>query len=336
MKPLPTGKLPAELLQQLLSRHTSRDDAVLLGPSPGEDAAIIDLGDCCLVAATDPITFATTNAGWYAVNVNANDVACCGATPRWFLATLLLPEGTEHAAVETLFEQIQAAATALDVSVIGGHTEITHGLDRPLVIGQMLGTASRDQIITTGGAAVGDDLVLTKSIALEGTALLATEATAALGNTLSTAQLAAARTLLDEPGINVVRDAQVACAAGGVHALHDPTEGGLATGLHELASASGTGLVVDANAIAYTPGCKHMCAALDIDPLGLIASGALLMAVDPSATAAIVNALSKAGIEAHVIGRVTDASTGCRLEHGGGEQVALPHFERDELTKVLG
>ena len=336
MKPLPTGKLPAELLQQLLSRHPSRDDAVLLGPSPGEDAAIIDLGDCCLVAATDPITFATTNAGWYAVNVNANDVACCGAIPRWFLVTLLLPEGTEPAAVETQFEQIQKAAAALNVSVIGGHTEITYGLDRPLVVGQMLGTARRDQIVTTGGAQVGDDLVLTKSIALEGTALLATEATAALGDTLSAAQLAAARTLLDDPGISVVRDAQVACAAGGVHALHDPTEGGLATGLHELAIASGTGLVVNANAIAYAPGCESMCAALGINPLGLIASGALLMALDPSATAGVVDALTKAGIEANIIGHVTEATTGCRLQRGAGEQVALPQFERDEITKVLG
>ena len=118
MENIGLGKLPAEMLERLLARHTRADASVLVGPGIGEDAAIIDMGERCLVAKTDPVTFASDQIGWYAVHVNANDVACCGATPRWFLATLLLPEhGTTPHLVEAIFEQMDAACTELDVTL---------------------------------------------------------------------------------------------------------------------------------------------------------------------------------------------------------------------------
>ncbi len=129
--PLHTGKLPAELLARLLSRVVSRDPRVLLGPTVGEDAALIDLGDRVLVAKADPVTFATDRIGWYAVHVNANDVACMGARPAWFLATILLPQGAPEALAEDVFAQIEAACEALDITLVGGHTEVTYGLERP-------------------------------------------------------------------------------------------------------------------------------------------------------------------------------------------------------------
>ena len=166
---LPTGKLPPKLLDELLARHSRPDPRVVLGPRAGEDAAIIDMGDRYLVAKTDPITFATDEIGWYAVNVNANDVACCGAVPKWFLATLLLPEQrTDAALVERVFAQIADACAALDVTLCGGHTEITYGLDRPIVVGQMLGEVAPDACLSTSGARPGDALILTKGIAVEG------------------------------------------------------------------------------------------------------------------------------------------------------------------------
>ena len=136
MTPLPIGKLPSDLLESLLTRYASHDERVVLGPGVGEDAAVIDMGERYLVAKTDPITFATEDIGWYAVNVNANDVACCGATPRWFLATVLLPEGCTAQRVETIFDQIATACGELDIALCGGHTEITYGLERPIVVGQ--------------------------------------------------------------------------------------------------------------------------------------------------------------------------------------------------------
>ncbi len=162
------GKLPAKLLEELLERHARPDASVLVGPGIGEDAAVIDMGERCLVAKTDPITFAADEIGWYAVHVNANDVACCGARPRWFLATVLLPKrDTTREFVEGIFAQMAAACDELGVTLCGGHTEITHGLDRPIVIGQMLGDVGRDAFVRGSGARAGDVIILTKGIAHE-------------------------------------------------------------------------------------------------------------------------------------------------------------------------
>ncbi|NIP79808.1 MAG: hypothetical protein GWM90_11540, partial [Gemmatimonadetes bacterium] len=174
------------------------------------------------VAKTDPITFATDAIGWYAVHVNANDVACCGARPRWFLATLLLPEGgTTAELVESIFDQMATACAELDVTLCGGHTEITHGLDRPIVIGQMLGDVARDAFVRGSGARAGDTIILTKGIAVEGTALIAREKPRALADVMSDRELETCAGFLHDPGLSVVEDARLALEAGGVHALHD-------------------------------------------------------------------------------------------------------------------
>ncbi|MEA3509717.1 MAG: AIR synthase related protein, partial [candidate division NC10 bacterium] len=170
---LSAGKLPRGLLASLLDRYASPVTGVILGPRIGEDAAAIEMADRYLVVSTDPITFATRDIGYYAVTINANDVVTCGARPRWFLMTLLVPEGGTHAEVEGLFEQVDAACRQFQVGLIGGHTEVTPGLDRPVVIGTMIGEVAKDRLVVTSGAQVGDDLLLTKGIAVEGTAILA-------------------------------------------------------------------------------------------------------------------------------------------------------------------
>ena len=151
---LPAGKLPADLLERLLVPFARQQDPrMVIGPRPGEDAAVLDFGDRYLVAKTDPITFATEEIGWYAVNVNANDVAVMGATPRWFLATILLPAGKATSfQAEAIFAQIAEACVALGVGLAGGHTEITHEVNRPIVCGTMLGEVARERLITTSGA----------------------------------------------------------------------------------------------------------------------------------------------------------------------------------------
>ena len=334
--PLPTGKLPPELLDELLARHSRPDPRVVLGPRTGEDAAIIDMGDRYLVAKTDPITFATDEIGWYAVNVNANDVACCGAVPKWFLATLLLPEQrTDSALVERVFAQIAHACAALDVTLCGGHTEITYGLERPIVVGQMLGEVSPDAFLTTSGALPGDALILTKGIALEGTAIIASEKRAELAGTMDGEELERCADLLHDPGISVVPDAECAIAAGGVHALHDPTEGGLATGLWELARAAGVGVTIDENALPVLESCRALCRHFDLDPLGLIASGALLIAAASDAADGIVAALAGIGVSACRIGEVVTDSEGCVLRNASGRHRPLPHFPRDEIARLF-
>jgi len=170
------GKLPAELLQRLFGKYVAADPRVVVGPQVGEDAAVLDLGDRYLVATTDPITFATDEMGWYALHVNANDLAVRGATPRWFLATVLLPEARSHEAqVEQLFADVAEGCQEIGVSLVGGHTEVTAGLPRAIVVGTMLGEVDKDRLVTTGGAQIGDAVLLTKGVPLEGAAIIARE-----------------------------------------------------------------------------------------------------------------------------------------------------------------
>lgn len=328
------GKLPVDLLARLLSGAARPDPRVLQGPGVGADAAVIDVGGRLLIAKADPVTFATDRIGWYAVQVNANDVACMGGTPRWFLATVLLPEGAPEALAVSVHEQVTAACDALGVTLVGGHTEITHGLTRPIVAGQMLGEATRDTVVWPGGARPGDAVILTQGIAIEGTSVLAHEAADALvAAGMTRAGVSAAATLLDEPGISVVRAAHAAAKAG-VTAMHDPTEGGLATGLAELAAAAKAGIEVDEAAVRVLPETRAVCRALALDPLGLLASGSLLAAAAPERAGAVLAALAAEGIPAAVIGRVTEASAGLRMRTPDGLR-PLPGFPRDELARYL-
>lgn len=335
MPTYPIGKLPAEDLARLLEKYASKDPRLIVGGSIGEDAAVIDMGDRYLVAKTDPITFATDKIGWYAVNVNANDIACTGATPRWFLATLLLPENqSTPELVDDILGQIHSACHKLGITVAGGHTEITYGLDRPLVIGQMLGEVAPDKMITTSGAKVGDDLIVTKGIAIEATAIIAVEKYSQLRQYFSEDSLNDYANFLRDPGISVVKDAMIAMNVGGVHALHDPTEGGIATGLHELAEAAGVGLEIFEEQLPYLLETVALCKHFNLDPLGIIASGALLMATDPQSSSQIIEALQQAGIKARVIGTVQPEEKGRWLVGETGTR-PLPSFPRDEITRLF-
>jgi hydrogenase expression/formation protein HypE len=332
--PYPLGKLPAEHLAQLLARYAPSDQRVVLGPGVGHDAAVISFGDRLLVAKTDPITFASDEIGWYAVHVNANDVACAGATARWFMATLLLPEGQIDAhRVDILFDQIAAACRELGIELVGGHTEITYGLDRPIVVGCMLGEVAPERLVRPDGARPGDALVITKGIAVEGTAIVAREKGDKLAG-LDSSLVQRCQGFLYSPGISVVRDAAVATAAGEVHAMHDPTEGGFATGVWELAEAAQVGMEVDERAIPILPETQILCARLGLDPLGLIASGALLLATAPGDAPAIIAALEEAGIAAVRIGHVVEQERGITLHSAAGER-PLPRFARDEIARLF-
>ncbi len=329
--PFPLGKLPADVLARLLAGMRPVDPRVLVGPGIGLDATVIDMGDSLLVATTDPITFAVDSIGWYAVQVNANDIATTGATPHWFMATVLLPGSRADVAMaEDVLAQIHAACVAIGVDLVGGHTEITYGLDRPIVVGAMLGQVRRERWVTPYGARPGDALLLTKGIAVEGTAIMAREQN--LG--LEVKFLEGCRNFLTQPGISIVRDAAIATDAGRVHAMHDPTEGGLATGLHELARASSVGLLIEASAVPVYAETQTLCRAMGLDPWGVIASGALLLAVEAADAENIRRALETQGIRAALIGRVTDAANTVLLHDASGTR-DLPHFERDEIARLF-
>ncbi len=336
-KPLPAGKLPNALLDHLLRRFPASDPRLLVGPQMGVDAAVIDMGATYLVAKTDPITFASDAIGWYAVNVNANDIAVMGATPRWFMATVLLPAGQATPALaEAIYGQIAAACAGLGVALAGGHTEITMGLDRPIISGTMLGEVTPDRLLRSSNVQPGDDLALVGTVPIEGTALIAREKEAdLLARGVDPALLRRAQGFLHDPGISVVRAARLAAEAAAIHAMHDPTEGGLATGIWEMAQASGVGMEVDFDAAPVPPESQALCAAYGLDPLGVIASGALLVALPSEETGRLLGACQAAGIPAQVIGRAT-VPGGKLLARRGGAAVSYPQFVVDEIARIFG
>ena len=329
---LPVGKLPVELLRPLLAGAPQDDARILLGPSVGVDCAVLDLGERLLVLKSDPITFATESIGWYLVQVNSNDIATTGARPRWLLVTALLPEGsTTVETVEAIAGQVYEACAASGISVIGGHTEITHGLERPILAGTLIGEVAREGLVRPRGMRAGDCLLLTKGVPIEATAILANEFPERLAGVLSTAELAQAQNYLRDPGISVLRDAQIALAAGRVTAMHDPTEGGLLTALWEMAEAGDNKLVIDLEAVPILPLPARVCAAFGLNPLATIASGALLLTAPEQDAAAIIDALAGSGIACARVGRVEEGPPAALDRQSGSP---LPRPDQDEIGRV--
>lgn len=328
----PIGKLPAQLLSDLLLELPG-GPRVVLGPRPGEDAAVIDLPDRYLVAKTDPITFATDMVGWYAVQICANDVATTGATPLWFMAAILLPEKQATAQLaRAIFSEIGQACAALNVAVVGGHTEITYGLDRPLVVGCMFGEVAKERLVRTGGAHPGDAVFLTKGAPIEATAIIARERRAALRGQFTAEVLDRCAAYLHDPGISVVRDAEIAMKTGAVTSMHDPTEGGVITALWELADASGCSLRVDlfGTDTPWLPDAVHLCRACGIDPAAAIASGALLLTLPEHDVDSLRSAFVDEGVALYRLGTV-EAGPPDVVDVQRGR---LRRPERDEIARL--
>lgn len=327
----PTGKLSHEELAKLMARLPgARSRDVVVGPRIGEDAAALAVGDRRLVVATDPVTFATDSVGWYAVHVNANDVATMGARPRWFQACVLTPPDSP-VTVEAIFDDIASACDGLDIAVVGGHTEVTPGVAYPIVVGTMMGVTDRGSLLRTAGARMGDAIVLTKTAALEATAIIARQYADRLAGRVSQKTIKRAARFLDDPGISVVREAMIAARAG-ASAMHDPTEGGVMAGLWEMAQASGRRFVVDAEAIAIAPETRAVCEAVEVDPLRAIASGSLVVTIKADRVKDLIARLKRAGVTAVEIGKVARGAVGLVDVEGNTLDVSAT----DAIAKLFG
>lgn len=332
--PLPHGKLPNDLLARHLAGLEGTDPSVLVPAGIGEDVTALDIGGAdTLVAHGDPITLSSRDLAAYAVLVNANDIAASGGVPRWLLTTVLLPTETTASQALALLADLRAAATSLDVALVGGHTEVSDAVTRPVVSATMMGTMRRADLRDKREALPGDPVILTKALAVEGTALLAQE----LGERLRALgmgehELEACRALLSR--ISIVPEARIAAGFGSVRAMHDITEGGLATALRELAVACGHGLVVRRERVPVLSETQRLCELLGADPLGLIASGSLLVCCRPDAAAPLLRALRDEDIAATVIGEVGEEGAGVSaLERG--LPAFWPEFAADEAARLL-
>ncbi len=332
--PLHAGKLPNHLLRGFLRELPLPDTPFLLGPAVGEDVAAIELrGEEVLVLKSDPVTFATDSVGHYAVTVNANDIATCGAKPRWLLSSLLFPPGSTAHQVQEVMRDLGRLAARHGIVVCGGHTEVTDAVTRPVVICQVAGTVARHRLIDKRKMAAGDHILMTKAIALEGSAIIGREFAAELERLGVPPDVAdRCREFLISPGISVVEEAGIAAGFDGVTGMHDVTEGGVATALEEISAAGGHRIAVDTSIIPILDETRVICGALGLDPLGLIASGSLLITCSPQTSDALSYRLRQAGIGVARIGEVLGPGEGIETKGEGRPWVS---FAADEITRLF-
>ena len=328
------GKLDPDLLKQLLFKCLGApSDRVIVGPKIGEDAAVIDFAGKILAVHSDPITGAIENIGWLAVNVCANDIATRGVRPLWMLIVMLLPQNIKTVQLSQIANQIDEAAKELGITVVGGHSEITLGITRPILVATTLGEAEKAKFVSSSEAKIGDQIIVTKGAAIEGTAILSTEFDKYLQTRVGVNVVKRAQKFIKM--ISIVRDALTAMAVGGVHAMHDATEGGIAGGLQEIAWASKVGITAHEEKIPIYEETRKICQVLNIDPLKTISSGTLIISAHPEKAEKIVTALEREGVKASIIGQVVEAEKGSYLHRTDGSKLDLSEPVKEELWKAL-
>lgn len=331
---LPFGKIPVDILREVVFKNLGTDrKEVILGPTAGVDSAVIDAGEKSLIVSMDPITGAQERIGWLAVNVNANDVATCGVEPAFLFSCLMLPEGADQSLVEAISSQMGEAAAALGMAIVGGHAESTLDLKHPIVVGCALGLTPKGNYVTAAKAKAGDTIILTKTAGIEGTAILASDREAELEDALGGEEISRAKNFYNR--ISVVKDALTAYRTGGVHAMHDPTEGGIAGGIHEMADAAGLGVRIFREKIRVEVETAKICNHFALDPMQLIGSGALLVAAEKGKAEEIIRNLGQKQIPAEAIGEFVADKTQRWLTLGNGKTKPLPRPASDHLWRAL-
>jgi len=327
--PLPPGKLPLALLERLL-RHTSRSPLVTVGAGPGEDAAVVSGADRIVLAA-DPVTFTDTRLGAYVAAVNANDIVAMGGRPVYLTTTVLVAPGTTEEELERIFADVADACSKNGLLWVGGHTEVTPAVMRTVVCGQAVGFLSGPPL-STGGAHPKDSLCMTKWAGLEGSTTIAREQPEVSRTVLGDAGYRAVLGWLDDPGISIVPEGRIleglALTSG-----HDPTEGGLAMGIHEICRASGVGAVIRGEALFVREETRLICRRFAMDPLGLLSSGVFLFTAEPEVAREACRRLEDAKIPAAVVGSMTEPGSGVWLE-GNNRRAPLQFSEQDQIIRL--
>ena len=338
MTKLKLGKIPIDILERyVFPRIGVGSPAVRIGPSYGEDSAVIDTGGLVIVTHVDPITAASKLVGWLSVHIASNDVAVTGAEPRWILVTILLPDNATTDLVDEITRQLDQAAREIGVMLVGGHTEVTPGLDRPILVTTAIGVTRSDSYVPTGGAKPGDVVIMTKSAAVEGTAVLSTDFEDKL------AERGVPRHVIEAGKeylrmVSVVKEALQLSGYELVSSMHDPTEGGILGGLSEMAHSSGVKIVVREDAILVSRETRIITKTLEVDPLRLLGSGSLLATVPKGRETEAIEVLKEVGVEARVIGQVLEPASGeagAELIRRDGGVERLPRLVSDEIYKLF-
>ena len=334
------GKLDNETLQRLvLGRTGAARQEVIAGPGIGEDCSVLDFGAYECVLSTDPITSTASHIGTLAVHVACNDVASNGVEPFAVMLTFLFPPSVTEEEIGEIARQADEAAKELGVQIAGGHTEITDAVTQPIASATAIGRVQKKKKQTRGGASFtkedtpkpGDMIVVTKSLALEGTAIAAEQHADKLSAFLTSDEIEYAKAMLDR--ISVVREGVIAGNIG-IHAMHDITEGGILGAVWELCTHYGVGAEVQAASLPFDPVTLSLCAILGLDPMRLISSGSMLIFASEKQWGLLRAALSEADVAASVIGRIQAAERGLALvmKNGESEEIAPPG--PDEIYRI--
>lgn len=326
----PIGKIPPNsMVRAVYSHGGKRNPRLVHGPGTGRDTAVVRIAKSLVVLTADPVTGTTKHIGEHSVHINANDIAATGAKPVWYMCTVLLPPATTENTLASIMNGIDQASRSLGITVAGGHTEVTRGIDRPLITGFMIGEIG-GRVLSSANMRIGDLILMTKTAGLEGTAILASEYSRQLRR-LERETIRKAQGFAKQ--ISIVDEAMSISRIAGVHALHDPTEGGVLNGLWELAEASGLGIEVWADRIPLAKETSRICSELHLDPLKLMSSGCLLAAVAPNRMGRVMKALKNRGVMVSEVGRVRPRARG-RLLLKESKKLDLEAVPQDELYKL--
>lgn len=323
------GKFDSELLRKIVFNNiTYHRDEVTIRPGIGEDCAVIDFGEYACIISTDPITGTANEIGRLAVHVACNDIASNGAQPLGLMLTIMAPESTTEEDIENIMKQAGKAAAELKVEIIGGHTEITNAVNRVIISATALGRQLKDKVISAGGARPGDRIIMTKNLALEGTAIIANDWEDRLRKDLGNDLLEEAKSMMND--ISVVKEGVVAGEMG-ASGMHDITEGGLLGAVWEMCEASSVGALLYKDKVFIAHSTEKICNYFSIDPFRLISSGCMLITIAETKAESLVKVLESHGIRASVIGEITKTA---RYMRDGENFIPIEAPQSDELYKI--
>ena len=334
---LKAGKLDSDLLKKLVfDKITYRREAVKVRAGIGEDCAVMDFGDYECVMSTDPITAAVSDIGRLSVHITCNDIAANGIQPLGIMLAVMLPEGVTENDIEHIMGQAAETAAALNVEIIGGHTEITPAVKQPVIVSTAIGRAQRGSSQSGSDMTAGDYVMMTKSAGLEGSGVIACDYAEYLKEVLTEDELRKTEGFLDM--VSVVAEGTAAGSIG-THGMHDITEGGILGAVWEMCQVSGKGAQIWKESIPIEPETRKICDFFDINPLRLISSGSMIIIVPQDKREAMEQAMRRAQVSCSIIGRIEEKNFGIKLMKSGAKPESAQDIEppsADEIYKVVG
>ena len=324
------GKIPSEVLEKIIlnpiNKNDSKRDEIIVRPKTGEDCSAVYMGDELCIVSTDPITGADKNAGYIAVHINCNDIASSGGEPVGILMTVLLPPNSSQDILEDIMSGAHKASKEVGIEILGGHTEVTEVVTKPVISATIIGKSKNKNFISSGGALLGQDVIMTKWAGLEGTSIIANDYYHILKDKLPEEILKSAMDM--SKFLSVIPESKIAVEYGAT-AMHDVTEGGILGAVWEVADCSNKGVKLYLDKIPVKKETEEICRISNINPYRLISSGSMIITAFDGHK--LVEELKNSNIEASVIGKITEG--GKYIVENGVEKELLPP-ESDELYRV--